>query len=453
MKKANKLKRTRHGASSIFLAIIMSALILVECTFVAFVWNLDYALSVNTALKTQIDTILSDYNRQLFSVYGVYAFSIDGIDDECFNKALEINGLESQSTLYASNAQKITTEDLKKAINSYYSYRATGIALKSLVDSYGELLAELDDKGILSAIGEYMQSPASGYVSQIIKGDETAEEWIEKAGDVLDIEEIAEEIADIDEIREEFSDVIHDSDMGFDVDITNWEGFLDALVVLESTIDTYADTAPDLESKFYVAHYCAYNFDCHYPPDGDGTVNGTEFKSIHSEQSTDVEYFITGNYGHASTFPVYELMDLVIILGKILEDYANEKVRNTVEAVAEVISAIISAVSEGAVEIDPKIITVGLMIIIANIQALKEIWSVINGGRAEVFNYEGETLITMSYRDFLYLFCLFVPEDTLLERALEVLERDYGELYKGITLEADFRGSTYTLTKSYRLYE
>lgn len=453
MKKANKLKRTRHGASSIFLAIIMSALILVECTFVAFVWNLDYALSVNTALKTQIDTILSDYNRQLFSVYGVYAFSIDGIDDECFNKALEINGLESQSTLYASNAQKITTEDLKKAINSYYSYRATGIALKSLVDSYGELLAELDDKGILSAIGEYMQSPASGYVSQIIKGDETAEEWIEKAGDVLDIEEIAEEIADIDEIREEFSDVIHDSDMGFDVDITNWEGFLDALVVLESTIDTYADTAPDLESKFYVAHYCAYNFDCHYPPDGDGTVNGTEFKSIHSEQSTDVEYFITGNYGHASTFPVYELMDLVIILGKILEDYANEKVRNTVEAVAEVISAIISAVSEGAVEIDPKIITVGLMIIIANIQALKEIWSVINGGRAEVFNYEGETLITMSYRDFLYLFCLFVPEDTLLERALEVLERDYGELYKGITLEADFRGSTYTLTKSYQLYE
>lgn len=453
MKKANKLKRTKHGASSIFLAVILSALILVECTFVAFVWNLNYALSVNTALKTQIDTIMSDYNRQLFSVYGVYAFSIDGIDDECFNKALEINGLEAQSTLYVSNAQRITTEDLKKAVNSYYSYRATGVTLKGLVDGYGQLLVELDDKGILSAIGEYMQSPAAGYVSEIIKGDETASEWIEKAGDVLDIEEIAEEIADIDEIREEFSEAIHDSDIGIDIDITDWEGFLDALVVLESTIDTYADTAPDMESKFYVAHYCAYNFDCHFPPNGDGTINGTEFDSIHSERSMDAEYFITGSYGEGSSFAVYEMMDLLIILGKIAEDYADEKIRNTVYAVAEVISAIISAVSEGAADIDPRIIMVGLMIIIANIQSLKEIWSVFNGGRAEVFKYDGETILTMGYRDFLYLFCLFVPEETLLERVLEVLERDYGELYKGITLEADFRGSTYTLTKSYQLYE
>ena len=116
----NKHRRNRHGASSIFLAIILSAVILVECTFLAFVWNLDYALSVNTALKTEIDTVLADYNRQLFDVYGVYAFSLEGIDNECFNKALEINGLTAQSTLYVSGRHKVTTEDLRKAISSYY---------------------------------------------------------------------------------------------------------------------------------------------------------------------------------------------------------------------------------------------------------------------------------------------------------------------------------------------
>ena len=66
----NKRRRNRRGASSVFLAIVLSALILVECMFLAFVWNLDYALSVNTALKTEIDTILCDYNRQLFDVTG-----------------------------------------------------------------------------------------------------------------------------------------------------------------------------------------------------------------------------------------------------------------------------------------------------------------------------------------------------------------------------------------------
>ena len=84
MKKISNLNRTKRGAASVFLAIIMAALILVECTFLAFVWNLDRAMAVNTALKTEIDTILSDYNRQLYSVYGVYAFTMEGIDDECF---------------------------------------------------------------------------------------------------------------------------------------------------------------------------------------------------------------------------------------------------------------------------------------------------------------------------------------------------------------------------------
>jgi hypothetical protein len=125
MKRKVKYKRAKHGASTIFLSIILSALILVECTFLAFVWNLDYALSVNTALKTQMDTILSDYNRQLFAVYGVYAFSMDSVDNYCFDKALEINGLDSKSTLYCCGETKITSEDLRTAIASYYWYRGT----------------------------------------------------------------------------------------------------------------------------------------------------------------------------------------------------------------------------------------------------------------------------------------------------------------------------------------
>ena len=120
-------------------------MILVECTFLAFVWNLDYALSVNTALKTEIDTVLADYNRQLFDVYGVYAFSLEGIDNECFNKALEINGLTARSTLYVSGRHKVTTEDLRKAISSYYLYRSTGLVAKTLVNSFSDMFLQLDN--------------------------------------------------------------------------------------------------------------------------------------------------------------------------------------------------------------------------------------------------------------------------------------------------------------------
>ena len=137
----------------------------------------------------------------------------------------------------------------------------------------------------------------------------------------------------------------------------------------------------------------------------------------------------------------------------MLKDYANEEFRNTMEVLGQIISTIISAVSEGAVNIDYRIIAAGLTYICAIFQSIKDFFRIIQGQRAVIFEYEGVEMVTFSYRDFLYLFCLCTPVEELLERSHVVLTRDYGELYKGITLEADFRGDTYSLSKSYQLYE
>ena len=453
MKRKVKLKATKHGSSTIFLSIILSALILVECTFLAFVWNLDYALSVNTALKTQMDTILSDYNRQLFAVYGVYAFSMDSVDDYCFDKALEINGLDSKSTLYAYGASEITTEDLRKAIASYYWYRGTGISFKTLVDGYAELLHELDENDVIGKVGQFLKSPAAGYVSQMIKGSETAEEWIEKANGYISIEDYIDESDDLNGIKSDFNDTLHSSDIGIDVDIADWEGILETVSFIESVVDTASEDSMGTMSKFTTAHYCAYNFDCWLPPEGDASINGTLFKSIHDSKCADSEYIITGMEKNSAVFSIEFMILHVLILGNYLKDYADEKIRNTIYAVADVISLIIYAVSEGAADIDPRIIAAGLTLYVAMVQALKGFFDVLKGQRATFFEYDGKKMITLSYRDFLYLLALTKSEDELLERSLEILTRDYGDLYKGLTLEADFRGSTYSLEKYYQLYE
>ena len=454
MKKRDKKNRSRHGSTSIFLAIIISALILVECTFLAFVWNLDYALAVNTALKTELDTILSDYNRQLFDCYGIYAFSIDDVDNYCFDKALEINGLDSRSVLYSTASYKITTEDLRKAISSYYWYRGSGVAVNTVIDDYGSFIKELDKTGIIDKISQYMQSPASGYVSQIIKGSESAEEWVKKAGELLNADDLIEQIDEIDTIRSTFSDVLHDSDIGLDVDITNWEGILDTLSKLEKVVDGASDASGNnVLSKLNISHYCAYNFDCAKPPVDDASINGPPFKSIHGDKKADCEYLITGLDETAAVLLTGMNVAHVLILANLLKDYANEQIRNTVEVIAEVISVIISAVSEGSVNIDSKWIALGLMLYVAMVQSIKDVYHVNKGEKVTIFEYDGVKMITFDYRDFLYLFCLCTPEEKLLERSLEILERDYGDLYKGISLEADFRGNEFTAEKSYQLYE
>lgn len=453
MKRTDKNRRTKRGASSLFLAVIMSALILVECTFVAFVWNLDYALSVNEALKTQVDTILCDYNRQLFDVYGIYAFTLDEVDDGCFCKALEMNGLTSQSTLVVTAADEFTTEDLKTAINSYYWYRGSGISLKGLVEGYAEMIRRTDEKGILNQVGEYMQSPAAGYVSDMIKGSEDASQWIGKAGEALNLDEILEEAADLDDIRADYKDTVKDIELDIDIDIDDWEALLDTLSFLESTMDNLTDMSDPVMTKMNVSHYCAYNFDCCFAPDGDTSITGTEFSSIHGDKQVDAECIITGLEDYPAIFKVEYLMVQVLIVSNMLKDYANEEFRNTMEVLGQIISTIISAVSEGTVNIDYRIIAAGLIYICASFQSIKDHYQVIKGQRAVIFEYEGEKMVTFSYRDFLYLFALCTPVEELLERSHAVLERDYGELYKGITLEADFRGDAYSVTKSYQLYE
>ena len=453
MKRTDKNRRTKRGVSSLFLAIILSALILVECTFVAFVWNLDYALSVNEALKTQVDTILCDYNRQLFDVYGIYAFTLDEVDDECFYKALEMNGLTSQSTLIVTATDKFTTEDLKTAINSYYWYRGTGISLRSIVDGYADMIREMDDKGILNQVGEYMQSPAAGYVTEMVKGSEDASQWIGKAGEALNLDEILEETADLDDIRSDYKDTIKDIELDIDIDIDDWEALLDTLSVLENTMDVLTDSSDPVMTKMNVSHYCAYNFDCCFAPDGDASITGTEFSSIHGDKQVDAECIITGLEDYPAIFKVEYLMVQVLIVSNMLKDYANEEFRNTMEVLGQIISTIIYAISEGTVNIDYRIIAAGLTYICASFQSIKDFYQVIHGQRAVIFEYEDVKMVTFSYRDFLYLFALCTPVEELLERSHQVLERDYGELYKGITLEADFRGDEYSVTKSYQLYE
>lgn len=453
MKRTDKNRRTKRGVSSLFLSVIMSALILVECTFVAFVWNLDYALSVNEALKTQVDTILCDYNRQLFDVYGIYAFTLDEVDDECFYKALEMNGLTSQSTLTVTATDEFTTEDLKTAINSYYWYRGTGISLRDLVDGYAEMLRRTDETGILSRVGEYMQSPAAGYVSDMIKGSEDASKWIEKAGEALNLDEILEEAADLDEIRANYKDTVKDLELDIDIDIDDWEALLDTVSFLESTMDNLTDMSDPVMIKMNVSHYCAYNFDCCFAPEGDASITGTEFSAIHGDKQVDAECIITGLNDYPAIFKVEYHMVQVLIVSNMLKDYADEKFRNTMEVLGQIISTIISAVSEGTVNIDYRIIAAGLTYICASFQSIKDFYQVTHGQRAVIFEYEDEKIITFSYRDFLYLFALCTPVEELLERSHAVLERDYGELYKGITLEADFRGDSYSVTKSYQLYE
>ncbi len=111
---------------------------------------------------------MCEYNRQLFDVYGIYAFTKDAVDDDIYSKALLACGYTEGPELNLGGYKKIDRKALRDAINMYYSYRATGIAINRVADVFSELINELLDTGVLKKIKEYTSSPAAGYVLSLI---------------------------------------------------------------------------------------------------------------------------------------------------------------------------------------------------------------------------------------------------------------------------------------------
>ena len=218
MRKTIKKRKQRFGASSVFLAIILSAVILIECTFLAFVWELDYITKVNNAVDAQVESIMCEYNRQLFDVYGVYAFTKTAVDDDVYRKALLACGYEEGPQLDLAGYRKIDTKAFKDAIGMYYSYRATGIAIIQVADVFSEMIDEVIDSDVLKKIKEYTSSPAAGYVTDIIQGAEKISSWFEKAGEKLKIEDYKKELKIFETLKKQLEGKDNDlEDLSFNI--------------------------------------------------------------------------------------------------------------------------------------------------------------------------------------------------------------------------------------------
>ena len=453
MRRTLKIRKYRYGASSVFLAIILSAVILVECTFLAFVWELDYITKVNNAVDAQVESIMCEYDRQLFDVYGVYAFTKTVVDDDVYRSALLACGYQEGPQLDLAGYRKIDTKAFKDAIGMYYSYRATGIALIQVADVFSEMIGDLIDSDVLKKIKEYTSSPAAGYVTEIIQGAEKISSWFEKAGEKLKIDDFKKELGLFDTLKKQLEGGDNDlKDLSFNISIKDMKP---AIGLFEGLIDLHeklGNTSFKLASHIYEANYFSYNFDCFLKQDIDSSINGTDFSSMHSKNKSDSEYILTGLTGNAAIAAVNFLLMQVLTGTNFLKDYTDKEYRTKVDAVSKVISAIIAAVSEGSVEIDYRIITVALIVLIATFKAGRDIQTLGKGERVALYEKNGKKIVTAGYRDFLFLFMQAVPDNLMLERGLLVLRRDFGELYTGITASADTGIKKISVTRSYALY-
>ncbi len=451
MQSLRKVK-SRRGATSMFLAIILSALILVECTYVALVDDLRCGLAFERGVKLQVDTYLAEYDRQLFKTYGIYAFNIDSVDDTVLRQVLSESGVEYGDELVVSGVNTFDTEDLRRAIAVFYSYRASGVLIDFFSDYIVSLLRQIDDIAIVEGMNSMSSSGAANIVMQILDKSidvssyltQLAEDFgiTDADGNIVLLDDLIDKIDDLDNSPPDIGDDFDPSDLSFLTGLT--EGAIEVY-------DVGADFIENIAFHGYAVNYAAYNFDCCL--DGDTAIDGTPFSTFHSEEQFDTEYILTGMEGRAGCVASYAMIYGLLFLKNIVAIVADQEKMTGIRELATFLSVLIEVISVGTVPATPEVCEAVIVGLMAEYYSSQDLNTVLSGGEVYFLAIDGFDGFALDYRDMLCIFMNYVPDSFLLTRMHDVLSRDLEGYVCGVSVSAEFRGKDYSYDSSYELYQ
>lgn len=461
----------RNGGATIFLCIILSAVILTEGVLYYAARLRGSEADLARCMRIQISQILCNYNRPLLENYGLYGLDEASVNTQVFDACF--SGKEDFA-LTANPYALITTEDLRMGITDYMQIRMPAIASNEILSRFKGVFREIRESSVFKKAKTLESSPWLGYVKNFLG---QKEKWSNVISSVLSAAEVIDISGKLSEL-EEFSSSIQ-QEMARNTtlylqgesatDIS--EGILnpDNLSKIMSYADSYMNfELPDIADALMINEYATASFDSkvEYIKDGDAkepeaNFLGVPFSDIHGNNRADLEYLLTGIDNEFVSFNAAKIliydMRIIVNLGTYLVD--SEKMKKAKE-IAEILSTGISLISAGTVTIDPEALQFIVLYVWALEQGFADLVKLTGGESIVLFDHSAlaehtmlEDALLTDYRDYLGLFLLTVPVDWKLSRILTLLKKDCGgELYKGVSLSMDYRGSSFMMEDTYDAY-
>jgi len=457
---------------TIFLCIILTAVILVQSIFYFGARFRENQADIRRCLRLQTQQILASYDAELLDQYGIYAFDSASVNEDVFIACLNDS---CDATVDAYDTSLLDENQLMNGICNYLEVREAGIFAGDIISKARSVMSEIEGNDIFIAgtDGETQEWIADLY-DYLSGGDvwDTVIEVVSVAADYADcsgyFDDLISFAEDYREIFERGSSLYLQGDSSGSVadsllDTTMMENTL-------NTIDSYMGQESSALSEYLMVNQyavCCFDSKLVSTIEGNSTIPeanylGVPFSELHSTNQCDLEYILTGlDSDIASCGVVYAgiySLRLAINFLSLLSDKEKMEIAN---GIATVISTIIAVVSEGGIYVDPKIIEFIVVGVWAAGQAMLEVNALENG---ESVSFIDSSVITdnpvldevlqTSYRDYVGLFLMFIPEETKLERMLAVIKEDYGDdLSTSVGITANYLSQEYYLEEGYDLYD
>lgn len=452
MVKVNR-RPNKHGAITVFLSLVLSSIILVECTYIIIVANLERGLALHRAAELQVNSYLAQYDRHLLRTYGIYGVNLNGLDDAIFQEVMFANGIEDGDYIVVSGYETFDTDDLRRAIATFYTYRVTGLTYQTYAYYMRGLLSNPEFNDLFDAFREFLNSGAGTILKNIISGAVSVTDTLESVADTFDLEELSQSINRFNRLISMMDDALSmplNPDNGFD---PNDLGFgLTAVETVENMINATSSVIEENLLHPFTANYASFNFDCFL--DDDKALDGTLFSNIHNGNRYDVEYILTGNRGSEGKNSALSYVYMTLIIKNIVQVYTNSSLHLRIQEVANVLSIVVDVISAGAIILPGTVYEAVIVILYGVANAGTDLALIMDGRKVSLTNIDGLSEISWGYRDFIFLYMLLVPDDELLERMTEIINRDYSHYAVSLEVTAGCNScDSYTVSRGYTFYE
>lgn len=459
--------RIRTGGASIFLCIILSAVLLTESILFAAALERRTEADIMRCMRMQAEAALCRYNETLLEYYGLYGLGGSTGDTGVFTECFQGSGAE----IVVSGMNEMSTDSLGNAISDYMKVRAPSIVSADLLSRLRGILDDIYSSDFFRKAGEAKGSVWIAYLNDILANSDKWSSVISQAISTAKMADFTGTLNRFDAFCQTYTDTAKRKATLFAQGDANPAILLDTgrLSDIMNRLDQLMDIdLPGIADNLLVNEYAVSFMDSFVKESVDGdrsepesNLLGIPYNSIHESGNTDLEYVLTGiDNGIASQLIVRKLIldtRIAVNFGMFILD--TEKTDRAKE-IGTVLSGVILAVSLGTVEISPELLQYVVLLVWAEGQALCDVEDLTAGKGVPLLNHSAlndeeivKDLIMTEYRDYIRLYLLAVPSEWKLSRILSVLKRDCGgSIFTGVGIHVEYMNRTYRLEDSYDAY-
>lgn len=469
-----RLRSERHGLGSIslFLALILLALIACEWLLIRGARQRDDELRVRALAAHEADRQLAAYDSRLFENYGLLAVSeakLPPIPGPWATREMAAIGgqfaLERKLTAPLADPEVLDAQiraymeplypellrgslftDMLTVFRGLKDFRSLG---EESVSEFGGLadFAALMSSDVIQSLWLGVRDWGLRFLNREAEPQPTepadtadavdmGEETLMTTGEALTESESAE-ASDL--LTRIFSAQGHSgtiAELGVDPEACGGSSFASAAALLERSLESVRGAGELIPGRLLLASYGLHMFS-HWPHihgakdyPVERNLRGKKLRNLELENRLEVEHLAFGSdnqaVARASSFA--SLLGIRLALNTVSDLLSPTQMAKHGRR-ARILSLAIMVASAGEVSLEPELLRYVLLFVEAQLEALADTVKLVRGQAVKLLPHQSQFGIATHYSDYMYLFLLAVPEASLLQRIAGRIETNLGRSF------------------------